>query len=105
VTIRVENRFSRIALRETLAARLAIGIVFSAGVTSEMRGFVDECSTFGVGARGGCLPECTTKVNMTEIIGVDISICIRFSTGAIEEIARVGVPIEVSEVRSDCRMV
>lgn len=106
MTIRIIDRLCRIAPRKIPAVSLAIGMVSGAGITSEMSGLVDECSAFGIGARDGCWPECTTEVDVAKIVRVDISVCIRSGTSTtVEEILRISVPIEVIEMRSDCRMV
>lgn len=66
VAISVLDRFGAVALGETLTAALAVCIILSTGVLSEMGGFVDEGSTLGIRAGGGCLPEGTAKVDIAE---------------------------------------
>jgi len=64
---------SRIRLGEGLAGVLAVGVVLCVGVLVKVAGFVVDGSTARVGTLVGSFPECTTEVDHTPLIRVDVS--------------------------------
>jgi hypothetical protein len=121
VAVRVPNCFIRVALGKALAAGLTVGVILSASVLGEVRRFVDQGSALGIGASGGCLPESAAEVDMSEargeswkvskaqkgdqkknsLIGEDIGVSISLGASTVEEVARVSVAIQFTEVRLD----
>ena len=56
----------------------------SAAIGSEVRRLVNQSASLRVGSSRWSVPECTAEIDVAKGIRVHISICVRFSAGAVE---------------------
>ena len=70
MAVGVEDRLSRVADGQALAATLTISVVFGTTVGREVRSFVDDRPRLGIGTGKGSAPKGTAKVDGPEFIGI-----------------------------------
>ena len=70
VTISVEDGPVWVAVRQVLTFGTAVSVVLGSTVDDEVRGFVDERSSLGIGTGGGGLPEGAAEVDLPKLVGI-----------------------------------
>jgi len=82
VAVGVEDGPGRVGYGQVPTTRLAVSVVFGATVDGEMGRLVDKRSSLGIGTGVRGPPESTAEVDLSESVGIDVSIGVGSSAGA-----------------------
>ena len=70
VTIGVEDGPTWVAVRQLHTSSLTVSVVLCPTIDGKVGRLVDKCSSLGIGADGGSLPEGAAEVDLPELVGI-----------------------------------